>query len=96
MLKRPRRVRLLLAPSHPLDAEILAWLDSLPHSARGTELKPHFTAALIEYIRKQPSRTLTADATPREAARAGHERSGGADTRALGRQLMEGFGPPRR
>lgn len=53
MADQPRRVRLLLSPSHPLDAEILDWLDSLPQSARGTELKPHLTAALIAYVRQQ-------------------------------------------
>lgn len=99
MAERPRRIRLLLSPSHPLDAEILAWLDALPRTARGTELKPYFTAALIEYLRKRPSRVSAPDATPREAAprvasRVSRER--GADTRALGRELLEGFGPPRK
>ena len=47
-----RRIRFLLSPRNPIDAEILAWVDSLPQTARGTEMKAHLTAALIEYIRK--------------------------------------------
>jgi len=47
-----RRIRFLLSPQNPIDAEILTWLDSLPRTARGTEMKPHLTAALIEYIRR--------------------------------------------
>ena len=57
MADNARRIRLLLSPNNPLDAEILDWLDSLPTSARGTELKPHLTAALIDYIRQQPTRS---------------------------------------
>jgi hypothetical protein len=57
MADHARRIRLLLSPNNPLDAEILDWLDSLPTSARGTELKPHLTAALIDYIRQQPTRS---------------------------------------
>jgi len=48
----PRRIRFLLSPSNPMDAEILAWIDTLPRSARGTEMLPHLRAALIDYIRK--------------------------------------------
>lgn len=74
MADQPRRIRLLLSPSHPLDAEILDWLDSLPTSARGTELKPHLTAALIDYIRQQPTRSpatgRTKSAKPRTPDRA--------------------------
>lgn len=50
-----RRIRFLLSPRNPIDAEILAWVDSLPRTARGTEMKAHLTAALIEYIRKTNS-----------------------------------------
>jgi hypothetical protein len=47
-----RRIRFLLSARNPIDAEILSWMDSLPRTARGTEMKAHLTAALIEYIRK--------------------------------------------
>ena len=47
-----RRIRFLLSPRNPIDAEILTWIDSLPRTARGTEMKAHLTSALIEYIRK--------------------------------------------
>jgi hypothetical protein len=50
-----RRIRFLLSPQNPIDAEILTWLDSLPKTARGTEMKAHLTAALIEYIRRTHS-----------------------------------------
>ncbi|SRR5581483_9576406 len=52
-----RRIRFLLSLNNPLDAEILAWIDTLPRSARGTEMLPHLRAALIDYIRKGASRT---------------------------------------
>jgi hypothetical protein len=52
-----RRIRFLLSPRNPIDAEILNWIDSLPRSARGTEMKAHLTAALIEYIRKTDEAT---------------------------------------
>jgi hypothetical protein len=47
-----RRIRFLLSARNPIDAEILAWMDSLPRTGRGTEMKAHLTAALTEYIRK--------------------------------------------
>ncbi len=55
MERGTRRIRFLLSPQNPIDAEILTWLDSLPRTARGTEMKPHLTAALIEYIRSAPA-----------------------------------------
>jgi hypothetical protein len=56
MTGQSRRIRFLLSPRNPIDAEILAWIETLPHSARGTEMLPHLRAALIDYIRKGVSR----------------------------------------
>ena len=55
MTGRSRRIRFLLSPRNPIDAEILAWIETLPCSARGTEMLPHLRAALIDYIRKRVS-----------------------------------------
>jgi hypothetical protein len=57
MSGQSRRIRFLLSLHNPIDAEILAWIDRLPRSARGTEMLPHLRAALIDYIRKPGSRT---------------------------------------
>jgi hypothetical protein len=50
-----RRIRFLLSLRNPVDAEILAWMETLPRSARGTEMLPHLRVALIDYIRKGAS-----------------------------------------
>ncbi len=69
MADRPRRIRFVLFPRNPLDAEILRWLGSLPQSARGTEIKPYLTAALIEYIRTRVSAEAVLPALPKAASR---------------------------
>jgi hypothetical protein len=51
MTGQSRRIRFLLSPRNPIDAEILAWIETLPRSSRGTEMLPHLRAALIDYIR---------------------------------------------
>lgn len=51
MTGQSRRIRFLLSARNPIDAEILAWIETLPRSSRGTEMLPHLRAALIDYIR---------------------------------------------
>lgn len=103
-----RRIRFLLSPQNPIDAEILTWLDSLPHTARGTEMKPHLTAALIEYIRKSqgyvqrtavPTNASPSSADSRhESARAEQRLLTPSDSTpavpsgALARHLLKDFG----
>ena len=64
MTGQSRRIRFVLSPRNPIDAQILAWIETLPHSARGTEMLPHLRAALIDYIRKGVSRAGGAEILP--------------------------------